>query len=96
MSAKCCLTAKICPSAITSTLPIDSLSVDICLPVKVIADRAFADTHYVSAKHFTDRLCDVIQLFYHQTVHGQYCGNIVLPSDRLCDVIQLYCLNQSF
>jgi hypothetical protein len=73
MSAKRCPTAKICLSAITSTLPTDSLSVDLCLSVKDIVDRAFVDTHYLSAKHFTDGLCDVIQLFYHQTIRGQYC-----------------------
>jgi hypothetical protein len=42
------------------TLPTNSLSVDLCLPVKVIADRTFADTHYLSAKLFTDGLCDAI------------------------------------
>jgi hypothetical protein len=71
MSAKVSPTAKICLSAKTKTLPTDSMSGHLCMPVKLIADRTFADTHYLSSKLFTDRLGDVIQVFYHQTVRGQ-------------------------
>jgi hypothetical protein len=47
------------------------MSVHLWLPVKIIADRTFADTHYLSLKLFTDRLYDAILEFYHQTVCGQ-------------------------
>jgi hypothetical protein len=36
------------------------MSVHLCLPVKIIADRTFADTHYLLPKLFIDRLYDAI------------------------------------